>query len=438
MNLRNVRNLTLALVAMGALSTTAQATTTIQWWHAMTGPLNDKVNEIANKFNASQTEYKVVPSFKGNYDETLAAGIAAFRAKEPPAILQVFEVGTATMMNSKGAIRSVTQVMKDAGEKFDPKAYIPAVAGYYTSSKGEMLSFPFNSSTTVFYYNKDAFKKAGLDPSKPPKTWPELFADARKLKEAHITAFTTDWQAWVQVESFSAYHNVLYATKDNGFGGLDARLVFNGPVQIQHIANLQKMALDGTFSYGGRKSEAQAKFYSGECAMCMGSSSSLAAIRQSAKFNFGVAPLPYYPDAKGAPQNTIIGGASLWVMNGRPAPEYKGVAKFFTYLSSPEVQADWHQATGYLPVTLASYELTRKSGYYEKNPGADVSVIAMVVKTTTKSRGVRLGYLPQIRTILDEELEGVWAGKKTATEALDTAVARGNEQLARFQKIAGN
>jgi len=214
--------------------------------------------------------------------------------------------------------------------------------------------------------------------------------------------------------------------------------VFNGPLQVRHITNLQKMIQDGTFSYGGRKSESQAKFYSGECAMCMGSSSGLAVIRQMSKFHFGVAPLPYYPDVKGAPQNTIIGGASLWVMNGRPAAEYKGVAKFFAYLSRPEVQADWHQASGYLPVTTAAYELTRKSGYYEKNPGADVAVIAMVVKTTTRSRGVRLGNLPQIRTIVDEELEAVWAGKKTAKEALDSAVARGNEQLERFQKTASN
>ncbi len=242
----NMKGLIPALLAAGTLSTAAQAATTIQWWHAMTGPLNDKVNEIAARFNASQTEYKVVPVFKGNYDETLAAGIAAFRAKEPPAILQVFEVGTATMMNARGAIRPVAQLMKESGEAWDPKAYIPAVAGYYTSAKGDMLSFPFNSSTTVFFYNKDAFRKAGLDPNRPPRTWPELFDDARKLKEvAHMTAFTTDWQSWVQLESFSAWHNVLFATKDNGFGGTDARLVFNGPVQVRHIENLQKMVQAG-------------------------------------------------------------------------------------------------------------------------------------------------------------------------------------------------
>ena len=430
----SLKKLTFAL-ALAGLAAQAQAATEIQWWHAMTGALNDKVNELAGKFNASQTDYKVVPVFKGNYDETLAAGIAAYRAKAAPHILQVYEVGTATMMAAKGAIKPVAAVMKDAGESFDANAYIPAVAGYYTSSKGEMLSFPFNSSTTVFYYNKDAFKQAGLDDSKPPKTWPELFAAAKKMKDAgNKCAYTTDWQSWVHLESFSAWNNTLFASKDNGFGGLDARLVFNSPLHVKHIGNLQKMLQDGMFSYGGRKSEAQAKFYSGECAMFMGSSASLANIRKNASFRFGVSTLPYYPDVQGAPQNTIIGGASLWVMNGKKAEEYKGVAKFFTFLARTDLQADWHQATGYLPITMGAYELTKASGYYEKNPGADVSVQQMVVKTTAKSRGVRLGNLSQIRSIVDEELEAVWAGKKSAKDALDAAVARGNEQLERFQK----
>lgn len=424
-----------AAVASLALAGTAHAAVEIQWWHAMQGALNDKVNEIANKFNASQSDYKIVPVNKGNYDETMAAGIAAFRAGGAPAILQVFEVGTATMMSAKGAIKPVSVVMKEAGEKFDQKAYIPAVAGYYTSSKGEMLSFPFNSSTTVFYYNKDAFKKAGL--SAPPKTWPEVMQYSAKLKAAGSScAYTTDWQSWVHLESFSAWHNTLFATKNNGFGGTDARLVFNSPLHVKHITNLQEMVKKGYFSYGGRKSESQAKFYNGECAMFTGSSASLANIRKNAKFQFGVSQLPYYADVQGAPQNTIIGGASLWVMGGKKADEYKGVAKFFTFLSQPEIQSDWHQATGYLPVTMAAYELTKKSGYYDKNPGADVSVEQMVVKTTEKSRGVRLGNLVQIRTIVDEELESVWAGKKEPKAALDAAVARGNEQLERFQKTA--
>lgn len=435
--MRVLKSSSVALLVVGALCSNAQAAVEVQWWHAMTGPLNDKVNQLANDFNASQNDYKIVPVFKGNYDETLSAGIAAFRAGNAPAILQVFEVGTATMMHANGAIKPVAALMKEEGEPFNAASYIPAVAGYYTASNGDMMSFPFNSSTTVMYYNKDAFKKAGLDAEKPPVTWPELMADAKKLKAAgQGCAFTTDWQSWVQLESFSAWHNVPFATQNNGFDGLDARLAFNSPLHVRHITNLRDMMKAGEFSYGGRKSESQAKFYSGECDMFMGSSASLASIRKNAKFNFGVATLPYYPDVKGAPQNTIIGGASLWVMNGHKDAEYKGVAKFFTYLSRPEVQADWHQSTGYLPITNAAYELTKTSGFYEKNPGADVSVKQMVVKTTDQSRGVRLGNMPQIRTVVDEELENVWSGKKEPQQALNDAVKRGDELLTRFQQTA--
>ncbi|EHP43225.1 extracellular solute-binding protein [Cupriavidus basilensis OR16] len=427
--------LTLAAFAMLAGAGSANAAVEIQWWHSMEGALNDKVNAIATQFNASQSDYKIVPIYKGQYDESLAAGIAAFRSGNAPAILQVFEVGTATMMSAKGAIKPVATVMKDAGEKFDAKMYIPAVAGYYTSNKGEMLSFPFNSSTTVMYYNKDAFRKAGLDPNKPPVTWQEVATDSAKLKAAGISCgYTTDWQSWVQLESFSAWHNVSFATENNGFGGTGARLVFNSPLHVKHIANLLDMQQKGYFVYGGRKDEPKAKFIAGQCAMLTGSSAALANIRKNAKFDFTAAQLPYEQGVPGAPQNTIIGGASLWVMGGKKAEEYKGVAKFFTYLSRPEVQADWHQSTGYLPVTTAAYELTKKSGFYDKNPGADVAVKQMIVKTTDKSRGIRLGNFPQIRTVIDEELEAVWTGKKQPKEALDSAVARGNELLERFQK----
>jgi len=299
-----------------------------------------------------------------------------------------------------------------------------------------MLSFPFNASTTVFFYNKDAFEKAGLDPNRPPATWPEVMAAAAKIKAsgASTCSFTTGWQSWVQLESFSAWHNTQFATKENGFAGNDPKLVFNGPLQVRHISNMQDWAKKGYFTYAGRKNEPEAKFYSGECAMLTTSSAAYGTIKQNAKFKFGVAPLPYYADVAGAPQNTIIGGASLWVMSGKSKDEYKAVAKFFKFLSDPERQAIWHQTTGYLPITMEAYELTKKSGFYEKNPGTDVSVKQMIVKTTDKSRGVRLGNFLQIRDIIDEELEYVWGGKKTAKEGLDAAVARGDEQIARFVK----
>ncbi|MBT9599470.1 MAG: sn-glycerol-3-phosphate ABC transporter substrate-binding protein UgpB [Vitreoscilla sp.] len=415
----------------------AQAQVEVQWWHSMGGALGEWVNDLAKDFNASQKDYKVTPTFKGSYDESMTAAIAAFRAGNAPHILQVFEVGTATMMASKGAIVPVAQVMKDAGQKFDPSVYVPAVAGYYTAPNGQMLSFPFNSSTPVFHYNKDAFKAAGLDPEKPPTTWPEVALAAAKLKASgHKCPFSTSWVSWTQLESFSAWHNTLFATKNNGFGGLDTRLAFNTPLHMRHIENLANMSKQGLFVYKGRGNATDATFVSGECAMVTATSALYGNIKRNAKFAAGTGALPYYPDVPGAPQNTVIGGASLWVMSGKKAPEYKAVAAFFTYLSQPEVAAKSHQRTGYLPVTKASFDLTEKSGFYKQNPGTDVSVTQMIRKTTEKSRGVRLGNFVQIRTIIDEELEGVWAGKKTAKEAIDAAILRGNEQLERFQKTA--
>lgn len=427
---------TLATASMLAamLVGTAQAQTEIQWWHSMDGALNDWINDLSKQFNASQSTYKIVPTYKGEYDQSLAAGIAAYRAGNAPDLLQVFEVGTATMMYSKGAIKPVAEVMKEAGVSFDPKAYIPAVAGYYTAPNGQMLSFPFNSSTTVFYYNKDAFKNAGIDPEKPPVSWPDVVSAAAKLKAAGSACpFTTSWMSWAQLESFSTWHNTSYATKGNGFGGLDARLEFNSPLHVRHFENLANMSKQGLFQYRGRASKATSSFTSGECAMFIGSSGSYGNIKRDAKFQFAESALPYYPDVPSAPQNTIIGGASLWVMSGKNADHYKGVAEFFKFLSDPKVQSESHMRTGYLPVTTAAYELTQKSGFYQKNPGTDVAVNQMIRKTTDKSRGVRLGNMPQIRAIEDEETEQIWAGKKTAKQALDDAVKRGNELLVKFQ-----
>ncbi|MCC7226091.1 MAG: sn-glycerol-3-phosphate ABC transporter substrate-binding protein UgpB [Burkholderiaceae bacterium] len=425
-----------ATLMLGALAAApVQAQTEIQWWHAMGGALGEWVNDLAKDYNASQKNYKVVPVFKGSYDEAMTAAVAAFRAGNAPHILQVFEVGTATMMASKGAIVPVADVMKQAGVKFDPAAYVPAVAGYYTAPNGEMLSFPFNSSTTVLHYNKDAFKAAGLNPEKPPVTWPELIEAAAKLKAAgHQCPFTTSWISWTQLESFSAWHNTEFATKGNGMQGIDARLTFNGPLQTRHFENLAKMSKDGLFVYKGRGNTPDGVFVSGECAMITGSSALYGNVKRNAKFAGGISTLPYYPDVPGAPQNTVIGGASLWVMSGKKPDDYKGVAEFFAFLSRPEEAAKSHQRTGYLPLTIASFELTEKSGYYKNNPGTDVAVTQMIRKTTDNSRGIRLGNFVQIRTIIDEETEQVWSGKKTAKQALDSAVARGNEQLERFQK----
>jgi sn-glycerol 3-phosphate transport system substrate-binding protein len=430
-----IRKSMIAAIALGFAATAAQAQTEIQWWHSMGGALGDKVNDLATKFNATQKDYKVVPVFKGSYPESMTAAIAAYRAGNAPHILQVFEVGTATMMGAKGAIVPVYKLMKDADEPFETKAYLGPVSGYYTDSKGNMLSFPFNSSTAIFYWNKDAFKKAGLDPNKPPRTWKEFLGDVDKLQASgQKCAYTTSWPSWVHVENFAAWHNIPIGTKENGMAGLDTEFRINDPLHVRQLAMLGDLAKKGAFSYAGRTNQGTAKFTSGECAMLTESTGGQANVRRDAKFDWAVTEIPYWDDAPGAPQNAIIGGASLWVMGGKTNNAYKGVAKFFHFLSQPDIQMEWHTGTGYVPITYAAYELTKKSGYYDKNPGAEVAIKMLTKKPpTANSKGLRFGNYVQGREVIEEEMEAVFAGKKDAKTALDDAQRRGNEILRKFE-----
>jgi len=426
-----------ALASAGLFSGPAHAQVEIQWWHSMGGALGEALNEVANKYNESQKDVKVVTSFKGSYPESMTAAIAAFRAGNAPHILQVFEVGTATMMAAKGAIKPVYQMMRETKEPFDPKAYLPTVTGYYSDTKGNMLSFPFNSSTVMFYINKDAFKKAGLDPEKAPRTWKEVQAAADKLKAAgQECVYTTSWPSWKHIENFSAWHNLPIGTKENGFAGFDTEFRINSPAHVKHISMLADMAKKGQFTYAGRTNQGDAKFSSGECAMFTGSTGAQGGIRKAGKVDWSINFIPYHDDIKGAPQNSIIGGASLWVMTSkdRKPAEYAAVAKFFSYLSKPEVQMDWHKKTGYVPITQAAYEMTKKSGFYDKEPGAELAVKQLTNKLpTSNSKGLRFGNFVQGRTVIEEELEAIFAGKKSAKEGLDAAVKRGNEILRQFQ-----
>ncbi|MFQ5973411.1 MAG: sn-glycerol-3-phosphate ABC transporter substrate-binding protein UgpB [Alphaproteobacteria bacterium] len=438
MHVRKSIGIAAAAAMFAGAGTTAQAQTKIAWWHAMGGALGEKVVEIAEGFNASQSEYVVEPVYKGNYTETMTSAIAAFRAKEQPHIVQVFEVGTASMMAADGAIYPVYQLMADAAEPFDPANYLSQVTGYYTDPEGNMLSMPFNSSTPVLYYNKDLFQKAGLDPNSPPGTWPEVEEASRALQAAGVPCgFTTAWQSWVQIENFSAWHDVPIGTMSNGFEGIKTEFTFNSPPHVKHISALGEWQKEKIFDYGGRRGDSASKFYTQECGMYMQSSAGYAGVKRSVEgqFEFGVGMLPYWPDLVSEPQNSIIGGATLWVLQGHDAEEYKGVAKFFSYLSGAAVQADWHQFTGYLPITNAAFELTKDQGFYQENPGTDVAIMQITNKApTANSKGLRFGNYVQVRDIINEELEAVWAGQKSAQQALDAAVERGNALLRRFEQ----
>lgn len=417
----------------------------IQFWHGLAQPLGGLLEQRVAAFNESQNRFRVVPSFRGSYPETMVAAIAAFRANTAPHIVQMFDVGTGTMMAAGRAIKPVHELLAETGVAIDFDDYLPGVRGYYSLSDGRMMSMPFNSSTPVAWYNKDAFRRAGLDPAHFPTTYQAFAEVLAKLKAGGSDVpFSTAWPTWVHVENLSAIHDIPLATKANGFGGLDAEMQIDNPVMQRHMQNLVDWQKAGLFRYGGRDSIGEPAFPKAECAIMTTSSGFRARVRREAQFDWGVAMLPYYEGTPHAPLNSIIGGASFWVMNkggaaggGRTPDEFRGVAEFFRYLSNPEVDAQWHMDTGYVPVRRASYAIARDKGYYRDNPGADVPIEQLLRgggQLTDNSRGIRLGGFVEIRTILQEEMEKAFQGQQTGAQALAAASTRGNQVLRNFER----
>ena len=431
------------LPLIGTRTATAQAQPLeVQFWHGLPQPLGGLLEQIVAGFNASQQKYKVVPSFRGSYPETMVAAIAAFRANQAPHIVQMFEVGTGTMMAAGRAVKPTYELLAESGVSIDFADYLPPVRGYYQAADGRQMSMPFNSSTAVMFYNKDHFRRAGLDADKPPQTWEQVADAARKLKAAGIAApMTSSWPAWIQVEQMLAIHNQPLATLGNGFGGLNAELRLASPFMQKHVQNLIDWQKDGLFRYGGRDAAGDALFPAGETSMAFASSGLRARIVREARFEWGTAMLPYYADVTSTPRNSIIGGASFWAMNkgpqgGRNAEDWKGVAEFYRYISQPDIDAKWHMDTGYVPVRRASYEVARKAGYYAANPGAEVAIESLLRggEATENTRGIRLGGYVEIRTIIQEEMEKSFQGAQTAPQALAAMDTRGNAVLRNFER----
>jgi sn-glycerol 3-phosphate transport system substrate-binding protein len=414
----------------------AAAQQEIQFWHAMGGALGGELDALVQRFNDAQKDFRIVAEHKGSYEDVMIGALAAQRGGGGPHLVQVYEVGTAHMMAAKSAVRPVAQVLAENGERIEAKSFLPAVAGYFSDGAGQLLALPFNISTPILFYNKDAFRKAKLDPDKPPKTWYEMPKAMGALLEAGFDcAYTTVWPAWVHIENMSTWHNQDFATKENGLGGLDAKLTFNTHLMVRHVSLLSSWARAGYFTYSGRRVEGERRFEKGECAMVSAASSSYAELRSAAKFDFGVAQLPYYDDIRGAPHHSMIGGAGLWVLAGKKSTEYRGVAKFLAWLARPEVQAEWHQRTGYVPVTRAAYEMTAQKGFYREHPGHEIAIKQLLLNNPTReSRGIRLGRMEQIRLILEQELESVWDGTVAPKLALDRAAERGDALLRQFER----
>ena len=433
-----MRRLLLALL-MTVASVSARAEEELQFWHAMDGALGEALQALVQRFNASERNVRVTPVFKGGYDATLREAIEAQRAGRGPHLVQIYELATAEMMAQRALFRPVSQVLAEGGERIDTKAFVPAAAGYFADGAGQLLALPFNLSTPILYYSKAAFRKANLDPERAPKTWYEMPKAMGELVTAGFECvYTTTWPSWVQVENMSTWHHQDFATRENGLIGLDAKLTFNTHLMIRHVSMLSSWARSGYFTYSGRAIEGERRFARGECGMLTASSASYAELQRALGADLGVAGLPYYDDVRGAPHHSLIGGAGLWAMAGKKPAEYRAMARFLAWLTRPDVQAEWHQRTGYVPLTRAAYEQTAQKGFYATHPGYEIAIRQLLLNQPTReSRGIRLGAFPQIRGIIEEELEAVWDGRKPPKLALDNAAERGNELLRRFEAEFG-
>ena len=409
------------------------AKTEIVWWHAMAGFLGDRVNDITNKFNTGQNEYEVKAVYKGGYPETLTAGIAAYRAKTHPQLIQVFEVGTQTMLSS-GAIYPVYQLMKDQGIKIDWDDFISVVKTYY-SKGGNLYSMPFNSSTPILYYNKTAFEKAGLNPQIPPKTFEEIERSAKIVvsKGAAKFGFTVSWPSWTLLENMHTWNDQPFANNDNGIAAMATELKFNGRLGNQVMEILARWQKEGIFTYSGRGARGDQPTINGEAAISLASTALVGTLARTAKFDWGTG---YLPKLSGYPQgNSIVGGASLWVMKGHNKEQYRGVAKFLEFLGQPEQQAWWHANTGYFPLTRAAIKALPQD-HFRKNPNLWTAFAQITSgKTTPNSQGIRLGNFVAIRDIIEEEMENVFSAKKTPKQGLDDAVKKGNQTLKEFASM---
>jgi sn-glycerol 3-phosphate transport system substrate-binding protein len=392
----------------------------IRVWHSMNGVRGAEFERLVARFNASQAQFRVVATYKGAYDEAAVEAVTARRASRAPHLVQASELGGAFLLEQKDVARALWQVMAEARIALHAKSALGG-AEELLDAQGRLLALPVGRSTPVLYYNRDAFRIAMLDPAKPPATWYDMVPTlAALIASGSECGLTIAWPASVVLENMAAWHNQAFATD---------RLMFNNRLAVRWVSTLATWQKSGYFTYSGRRDEAEARFLAGECALLAASSGNYAELRSRAKFELGVAPFPYYDDFDGAPLHTLSAGPALWVMAGRPEADYAGVARFVAFFARPEVQAEWHQKTGLVPLTAAAYELTRKQGFYKAHPGHEVAVRQLIVKGTPNWKSLRLGQFPRLRGIIDQELESAWLGRKTPIDALNAAVARGNAFL---------
>jgi sn-glycerol 3-phosphate transport system substrate-binding protein len=432
-NLMSIKSIMVAGLVSGALITPALAETEITLWHAMGGQLGESVNDLAAEFNASQDDYTITPIFKGTYEETLTAGIAAFRAGEQPNVIQVFDAGAATVIGAAGAVIPVEDLLAANDIDFDINDYIPGVRYFYADADGKMIGMPFNSSTPIMYFNEDALAEAGVT---PPTTWEE-FQDVTgpALREAGYIPLAQSHLPWIFTENFFSRHNLQFATNNNGYDGGETQILVNHPAIKAHFTALTQWQEEGLFEwYGTGWGDNQTRFETGEVAMWLGSSGSFGGLQQSVEFPFSATMLPYWEAVTDEPTQTFIGGAALFAMSGMSDEENEATAAFFNFLASSDAQYMWHRDTGYVPITQAAYEVAQADGHYERFPAAEVGIQQLSLESGEWTRGYRMGFYVQIRDVMNREYGRILTGETDVETAFATIEEEANQLLSRFAR----
>jgi sn-glycerol 3-phosphate transport system substrate-binding protein len=422
-------------VASGAQ---AQERIKFDYWYGLTGQLGEVMQKHCDAFNAAQDKYEAVCAGQGGYDAAEQNTIAAYRAGQHPTIVQIYDAGTVNFMLS-GAIYQANKFAEDYGLDIDWDSYFPGIANYYATSTGEMWSFPYNSSSAVLYWNKDEWAKIGKD--RAPATWAEFADDLAALKEAGVECgFAFDFDTWMNLEQFSAINGLPFATLDNGYGGLGAEVVFHQTAFVDHMQNFHDWMEAGyariqTSQVGKNLIQA---FSDGTCASTTSSIANHGVVKstQAEGLNWDVAMLPVLEE--GNRTNSLVGGASLWIMDGKSEQEYEAAAAFLAYVTAPDTGEKFMvDNTGYIPVTTAGFDLLKAEGFYEQEEyaGREVAIESLTASDVTPvSRGIRLGNFTSIRAEVRAELEAAFTGQKDIRTALNDAADRSNQILRRYEQ----
>ncbi len=417
-----------ALAFAAILPRAAFAATEVRIWHAMTGVPAETFAAIVERFNTEQKNYHVELEYKGDDKTTTAAGIAALKSHAGPDLLQVTDVQSGELLAVKNSTRALYEILPLAKSK-DFDFFLPAAVMFMKDERNRLRAFPLEASVPVLLYNKNVYAKYGVPTDQPPATWRDLQKQLIAIQDVGRgmkCSYTSSDQAWIHIENLGALHGEAIATKNNGLDGPNATLTFNDLLHVRHIAMMTSWVKSDLYVPKGHGEEGDARFASGECGVLTTASGSLGDIRKAAKFEIGVAPLPFYEEGARQPVNTLVGGSALWAIEGRSHDVYNGIATFLAYLVTPVVAAEWHQKTGSLPWTSAAWIASERTGFYDKLPGLAGIMKGAATSLSAATRGVRLPHYDKVRAVMDAQLDAVWSGQKPPKLGLDDAVRLGD------------